>query len=41
MVENLRTRGQTAIEYLLIVAAVIVFVAFIAFVVKGAVASAG
>jgi len=34
------TRGQTAIEYLLIIAAVIVFVAFIAFVVKGAVVSA-
>jgi len=32
--------GQTAIEYLLIIAAVIVFVAFIAFVVKGAIASA-
>jgi Flp pilus assembly pilin Flp len=32
-------RGQTAIEYLLIIAAVIVFVAFIAFVVKGALAS--
>lgn len=33
-------RAQTAIEYLLIIAAVIVFVAFIAFVVKGAVSSA-
>jgi len=32
-----RTRGQTAIEYLLIIAAVIVFVSFIAFVIKGAV----
>jgi len=37
---GLGTRGQTAIEYLLIIAAVIVFVAFIAFVVKGAVVSA-
>lgn len=35
-----RAHGQTAIEYLLIIAAVIVFVAFIAFVIKGAVVSA-
>ena len=34
-----KMRGQTAIEYLLIVAAAIVFVAFIAYVVKGAMMS--
>ena len=37
----MRQHGQTAIEYLLIIAAVIVFVAFIAFVVKGIVATGG
>ncbi len=41
MVEKMRTHGQTSIEYLLIIAAVIVFVAFIAFMVKGVVATAG
>jgi uncharacterized protein (UPF0333 family) len=33
-------RGQTSIEYLLIIAAVIVFVAFIAYVVKGVMVNA-
>jgi uncharacterized protein (UPF0333 family) len=36
----MRRHGQTAIEYLLIVAAVIVFVAFIAYVIKGVMVSA-